>query len=378
MNNAKELIKPFSDFNKSISENLWKLKEETGKNMIGYDCSYVPVEMILAADMIPVRMLSHPQSITLADASIQSFACNICRSYLDQLLKGQLQYLDGLVTPKVCDTLQYAHDIQRQHKCVDFDYFLQLPGETSSDASKTWWEHELKSFKEVLESFSGNKITDGKMSEAIDFMNNIRQTLRDIYKIRREKKPAVYGYQVLEVILAGLTAPTNDYKVKLEKFRDDLLELDEIPGDNIRLMLIGSTIDFTEMEIMKEFESSQGIFITEETCTGTRWIMRDIDTSGDSFNAILDRNWYSGFCAAKHPSSVRFDAIKKLAESGNVEGAVIILEKYCDPFGFAVPETKKIFKNMGLPTLIIEASEVGALGQVKTRAQAFFEMIRGV
>ena len=378
MKNANELIKPFSDFNMSVSENLWKLKEDTGKKMIGYDCTYVPVEMILAADMIPVRMLSHPQTITLADASLQSFSCNICRSYLDQLLKGELKYLDGLVTPKVCDTLQYAHDIQRQNKCVDFDYFLQLPAETSSDASKAWWEDELIAFKEALENFSGNRITEKKMLEAIKFMNNIRKTLRDIYKIRSEKKPAIYGYQVLEVVLAGMIAPTKDYQLKLEQFRDDLLELDEISEDKIRLLLIGSSVDFTELELLKEFESSQGIFVTEETCTGTRWIMRDIDTSGDPFTSILYRNWYSGFCSAKYPSHVRFDTIKKLAESGKVEGSVIILEKYCDPFGFAVPDTKKTLNDMGIHTLIIEASEVGALGQVKTRAQAFFEMIRGV
>ncbi|MDX9787890.1 MAG: 2-hydroxyacyl-CoA dehydratase family protein [Desulfobacterales bacterium] len=378
MNNANELIRPFSDFNKSISENMRKLKEETGKKMIGYDCTYVPVEMILAADMIPVRMLSYPQTITLADASLQSFSCNICRSYLDQLLRGQLQYLDGLVTPKVCDTLQYAHDIQRRHRCVDFDYFLQLPAETSSDASRAWWEQELKLFKEALENFSGNKITDEKLADAIKLMNKIRKTLRDIYRIRVEKTPAIYGYQVLEVILAVMQAPSSDYVLKLEKLRDDLQEMEEISRDKIRLMLIGSTIDFTELELLKEFESSKGIFVTDETCTGMRWIMKDADTSGDPFRSILDSNWYSGFCAAKYPSDIRFDNIKKLAETAKVEGAVIILEKYCDPFGFAVPDTKKLLNNMGIKTLFIEASEVGALGQVKTRAQAFFEMIGGV
>jgi benzoyl-CoA reductase subunit C len=132
------------------------------------------------------------------------------------------------------------------------------------------------------------------------------------------------------------------------------------------------------MEMLEEFEKTGGVFVTDDMCTGTRWIYREVETNKDPFGAIVDRYHYSGFCAAKYPTSTRFENIKKLAKEYKVQGAVVILEKFCDPFGFANPDTEKMLKEMGIPVLMLESAEVGALGQARTRAQGFFEMIKGV
>jgi benzoyl-CoA reductase subunit C len=378
MKETSELIKEFVDFNKNASEKLQELKEKTGKKMIGWTCNYVPTELILAAGMIPVRLLSRPYSITLADASLQSFACNISRSYLDQLLKGQLKYLDGIVTPKVCDCLWMGHDIQKRHNCCTLSHYIQMPGEVASAPSKIWWENDLVLFKKALEDFGGKEITDQSLKEAIELTNTTRRLLKKLYDLRKESNPPLYGHQVLEVVLAGMMAPTEEYNVKVEQLLNDLSGTEKISKEKVRLMVIGSSIDFTEMEMLEEFEKTGGVFVTDDMCTGTRWIYREVETNKDPFGAIVDRYHYSGFCAAKYPTSTRFENIKKLAKEYKVQGAVVILEKFCDPFGFANPDTEKMLKEMGIPTLMLESAEVGALGQARTRAQGFFEMIKGV
>jgi benzoyl-CoA reductase subunit C len=143
-------------------------------------------------------------------------------------------------------------------------------------------------------------------------------------------------------------------------------------------MLIGASIDFTKMGILEEFEKTGGVFVADDMCTGSRWVYRDINTDGDPLPAVMERYLYPGFCAAKYPNDVRLDNIKKMAEAYKVQGAVIIFEKYCEPFGFLNPITEKMLKEMKIPTLVIESGEVSALGQVSTRAQGFFEMITGV
>jgi benzoyl-CoA reductase subunit C len=378
MGDVSELIREFVDFNKHTPEKMRELKEKTGKKMIGWTCNYVPTELIMAAGMIPVRILSRPDSITLAEASLQSFACNVSRSYLDQLLKGQLDYLDGVVTPKVCDPLMYGHDMQQRHRCCEYSHFIQMPAELESAPAKVWWENDVMLFKKSLEEFSGNKMTKESMKAAIDLSNKTRQLLRELYQRRKESNPPIYGHQVLEVVLAGMIAPGDEYNGKVEKLLQDLPEVEKVSADKVRLMVIGSTIDFTEMDLLEEFENTEGVFVTDDICTGTRWIYRDVAVDKDPVNAILDRYHYAGFCAAKYPSSIRFDNIKKLAREYTVQGAVIILEKFCDPFGFAEPDTERMLKEMQIPTLMIESAEVGALGQARTRAQGFFEMIKGV
>jgi benzoyl-CoA reductase subunit C len=233
-------------------------------------------------------------------------------------------------------------------------------------------------FKKSLEAFSGNTISEESMSAAIDLSNRTRHLLRELYRTRKEHSPPLYGHEVLHVVLAGMMAPGDEYNRRVEKLIKGLPDADKVSADKVRLMVIGSTVDFTEMDLLEEFENTEGVFVTDEMCTGTRWIYRDVAVDEDPVSAILERYHYAGFCAAKYPSSIRFDNIKKLAKEYDVQGAVIILEKFCDPFGFAEPDTERMLKEMHVPTLLIESAEVGALGQVRTRAQGFFEMIRGV
>lgn len=378
MSEANELIREFVDFNKDTPNHLRELKKKTGKKMVGWTCNYIPTELIIAAGIIPVRLLSRPSTITVADLSLQNFACNIARSVLDQLLKGELDYLDGIVTPKVCDTLIFTHDIQQRHNCCDFSHFVQMPGEVVSKSSKIWWQNDVLLFKRALEEFSGNEITEKSMEEAIEFCGTTRKLLRSLYELRKGSHPPLYGHEILQVVLAGMMAPTPEYHAKVKRLVDALPVSPKKNANKVRLMVIGSTIDFTEMALIEEFEKEKGIFVTDDMCTGTRWIYRDVEAGKDPLAAITDRYHYAGFCAAKHDSNVRMENIRKLAQAYKVEGAVVILEKFCPPFGFSYPDTKMMFKEIGIPTLLIESAETEALGQSKTKAQAFFEMIRGV
>jgi benzoyl-CoA reductase subunit C len=378
MGHTDTLIQEFIDLNTTTNETMHELKRRTGKKMIGWTCNYVPTELILAAGMIPVRILSRPKSITLAEGSLPSFCCNIARSYLDQLLMKELDYLDGVVTTKVCDCLQYCHEAQKKHGCSSYAHYLQMPADTVSMAARIWWENDLKGFIRSLEEFGGNTVTEKSLKEAIELSNATRSRLRDLYKLRGGKNPPIYGHQVLHVVLAGMMAPTSEYNQQVEKLLAGLRETEGVGKDKIRLMVIGSTIDFTEMEILQEFEKEGGVFVTDDMCTGSRWIFRDVEMDKDPLDAITDRYHHAGFCAARYPSDARFGNIRKMIEDNNVQGIVIILEKFCDPFGFINPDTEKIFREMNVKTLLIESAETSTTGQVRTRAQGLFEMIRGV
>jgi benzoyl-CoA reductase/2-hydroxyglutaryl-CoA dehydratase subunit BcrC/BadD/HgdB len=50
--------------------------------------------------------------------------------------------------------------------------------------------------------------------------------------------------------------------------------------------------------------------------------------------------------------------------------------KFCDPFGFEVPARKAYYESIGVPLLCLEdLYSAGTIGQLKTRIQAFLEMI---
>ena len=72
----------------------------------------------------------------------------------------------------------------------------------------------------------------------------------------------------------------------------------------------------------------------------------------------------------------RFADIGRYARSYGVDGAILYVYRYCDPFGFEVPARKAFYESIDVPLLHLESGySAGAIGQMKTRIQAFLEMI---
>ena len=69
-------------------------------------------------------------------------------------------------------------------------------------------------------------------------------------------------------------------------------------------------------------------------------------------------------------------SIGPMVKEFKVDGAILYVYKYCDPFGFEVPARKAYYKSINVPLLHLEdVYSAGTIGQLRTRVQAFLEMI---
>ncbi|MFQ5852273.1 MAG: 2-hydroxyacyl-CoA dehydratase, partial [Candidatus Binatia bacterium] len=94
-------------------------KERTGGKVIGTFCTYVPEEILAAANMLPARILgSHePQDVT--EPHIFGMFCPFCRDALAQGLKGRFNYLDGVVLAHSCIHFRQTFNSWRIHLPVE-------------------------------------------------------------------------------------------------------------------------------------------------------------------------------------------------------------------------------------------------------------------
>ena len=53
----------------------------------------------------------------------------------------------------------------------------------------------------------------------------------------------------------------------------------------------------------------------------------------------------------------------------------MLLEKFCHPHEWDAPTIEKGLKDVGVPTLILEVDVTVPRGQIRTRVEAFLEMI---
>jgi benzoyl-CoA reductase subunit C len=64
-----------------------------------------------------------------------------------------------------------------------------------------------------------------------------------------------------------------------------------------------------------------------------------------------------------------------MAKDHNVEGAIVIQQKFCDPHECDIPAIRKALEENDIPTLFLEFDVTVPIGQFKIRVEAFLETL---
>ncbi|MEE9201877.1 MAG: 2-hydroxyacyl-CoA dehydratase family protein, partial [Dehalococcoidia bacterium] len=65
-----------------------------------------------------------------------------------------------------------------------------------------------------------------------------------------------------------------------------------------------------------------------------------------------------------------------LARDYGVQGAIFVQEKFCDPHAADFPALRAALEKVGIPSLRLEVDITTPLGQLRTRIEAFLEMLK--
>src|SRR3990170_1771764 len=103
----------------------WKAR--TGGKVFGYMCTYVPQELIYAANILPVRVLGSREPQDVSESHIHQMFCPFCRDVLAQGLQGRYDYLDGMVMAQTCLHMHQAFNIWQLYRPLPYSYFLYVP-----------------------------------------------------------------------------------------------------------------------------------------------------------------------------------------------------------------------------------------------------------
>ena len=74
-----------------------ELKERKGRGIVGCFPMYVPEEIVHAAGLIPVVIWRGNESVTWGHAHVPPYDCGIVRSFVDDAVRGRLDFMDGMV-----------------------------------------------------------------------------------------------------------------------------------------------------------------------------------------------------------------------------------------------------------------------------------------
>lgn len=351
----------------------WKEKNPDGK-IIGYFCTYVPEEILYAGNILPVRILGSHEPQNLTEPHIFGMYCPFCRDCLAQGLAGKYDYLDGIMIAQSCLHIRQAFASWAIHIPVDYQYYLPMPNNTQTPLSIKFLRGEYIEFKKSLERWLRRDIRDEDLEMGISIMNQNRRLLRNIYETRKENPPSITGLEAMEIVVSGQIIDKREHNRILEEIMKVLPERRSDRAQGKRLMILGSEND--DRIFVKMVESVGATIVIDDHCTGSRYFWKEVEPEGDLLNSIAKRYIERPWCPSKDwPERRRLGHVLQLAKDWNVNGAIIIQQKFCDPHEMDIPAQKRYLNEHGIPTLILELDVTVPLGQFRIRVEAFLEML---
>jgi benzoyl-CoA reductase subunit C len=349
-------------------------KERTGGKVIGCFCSYVPEELLVAANILPVRVLgSHePQNVT--EPHIFGMFCPFCRDVLAQGLKGRYSYLDGITLSQSCLHLRQAYTSWKMHVPVPFNHYLYMPNKVQTPFAKPYLAGELAKYKSALEELVEHEITADDLDRGIQTLNRNRRLMHEIYEFRKMDPPLVTGLEAMYMTTSSMWVDKEEHSAEIERVLAQLPERQMDRNNGARLMIVGSEND--DISFINMVESVGATIVIDDHCTGSRYFWNETIPEKDRLAAIADRYVKRPACPTKDwEERTRFPHILKLAKDFNVQGAILIQQKFCDPHECDIPMLKKYLNENDVPTLFLEFDVTVPLGPFRIRVEAFLEMI---
>ena len=352
------------------------LKRESGQPVIGYLCCFAPPEIISAAGAIPYRITGRPGEPTAeADAYMEPYGCTYVRNVFTQGLKGNLDFMDGLVVSHSCDMIQRLYGIWTYYHPFPYSRLFNVPHQVTPWAER-FYKRELDFFKESLEQFTGQKVTDEKLRREIELTNSNRALIRELYRHRLVNPPLIKGSEMLSLLLAGGVLPPEEFHKLLQEALQEVEKRGPDRPARPRLLVWGSLLD--DIAFYQMIEEAGGDVVSDDTCIGFRLFEKDIAL--EELNEGLKEHYFVDFQCPRTdrgPGTGRFNYILDRAREYNIDGVVSYIISFCDPHKFDYPDLRDYLKEADYPMLLIDDNySFAPAGTIATRLEAFVEMLK--
>ena len=358
--------------------------QKKGGKVFGTFCVYVPDEIVFAADAIATGLCGGSQFwVPGGEKVLPTNTCPLIKASVGARIDRTCPFFriaDMYVGETTCDGKKKAWEILAEDVPV---HVLNLPQMKRAKDVQAWAE-EIETFKNIVEEFTGNKVTADKLAESIKLINNKRKALERLYDLRKNETLPISGCDALLISQiafyddpARFTQMTNKLCDELEKRVADGVSV--VPAGTKRIMLTGTPLAIPNWKLHNIVETSGAAVVCEEMCTGTRYFEKLVDESGttleEQYQALANR-YMNINCACFTPNSGRIDDILRLAKEYKVDGIIDVNLKFCNLYDTEGYFVERAMKEAGIPVLGIETDYTDSdAQQLRTRVSAFIEML---
>ncbi len=348
-----------------------------GQKIVGYFCKYVPEELIHAAGFVPYRMraVGNTGSV-LADTYFSKTHCSFVRRCFDKMLRGDYDFLDGIVFANGCDHSRRIYDLWKHARPGKGRAYIVPTPHAMGWAYGAEYGRELEKFKIFLEDMRGSQISDDEVTDAVDLYNRRAQLLADVDALRKSRPSFVSGTEMLTLLLAVTAIPVDTAIELLTAAYQQISTRSGPSSDLVRVMHHATMTE--ETDHLGTIEGMGIRIVAERNCLASLIGQRRLASSATPLLALA--NAYLGQMSCPRMMDDHAQRCKQFFEDiAKYQINAIVFEKleFCsvalgDTFILSTEAKKR-----HIPYVILHRElNDGAVGQMKTRVQALIELVR--
>lgn len=354
---------------------------QKGGKVVGTFCVYVPDEILNALGVIGVGLCGGSQFwIEDGEKVLPRNLCPLIKAFVGAKISATCPYFqscDLLVGETTCDGKKKAYEILSEYTPT---YVMELPQMKREKDIKDW-EEEIKRFIKEIENLTGNKLTYENLKNSIKLVNRKRRALKRLYELRKNNPSPISGLDALLVSQIAFYDDIERFTENVENLCDELeKKLDNLKQNNKkRLLVTGTPMAIPNWKLHHIVENLDAQIVVEETCTGTRYFENEVSEDGQTLDDLI-RNIAERYmkinCACFTPNEGRIEDIIRLAKEYKVDGVIYYNLSFCQPYSVEYKKVEKALNDENIPVILIETDySTEDVGQIKTRIEAFLEMI---
>jgi len=391
-NRAKgmEYFDRIADFFGQREKEIREFKAQGGK-VIGFACMFTPIELILAAGAIPVRIDSGfytPSKI--GDQIVPVEVCPVVRSMIGLAMANLYPYLemcDAIISPNTCDGKTKACEILSDAFPV---WEMNVPKIKDTSHAKEYWLAQVREVKAKIEKLTGRPITAKAMRSSIEMTLKATEASRRLQELRKGP-PVISGRDAMLVDQMSFYDDIRRWTEKTNTLCDELesnikQQLYVAAPDTPRILLTGSPMiwpDCWKTPNLIEESKPRGLIVADEFCSGSRVFFDPVGvdeaTSGDMLKAIAQRYVMPCTCpcfTSEDGNRDRVDKLLTMIKDYQISGVIYHVIRGCHLYAMEYMRLKRLLEKENIPMYYLDTEYSREdSGQIKTRIEAFLEML---
>nr|WP_073295514.1 double-cubane-cluster-containing anaerobic reductase [Parolsenella massiliensis] len=367
-----------------IKEMLDKKAAGEATKIVGSFCLYVPEEIVLAVDGIPVGLCSGADWATdKVEEHLPRNTCPLIKSFAGFKLGQVCPYIESsdlVVGENTCDGKKKAYEFFATQKDM---YVVDIPN-VHNERTLEDWKAEVKKLAAKLEQECGVALTPERLAHAIHEVNEKRLALRRLAATRAADPAPISGLDSLLTVQAAFMDDTPRLTGAINAMAEECearVAAGEgaTPAGTKRILYTGTPMAVPNWKLYNIIEKAGGIVVGEECCTGSRYYKDLVEEDGTTVDEMLDRiaeRYFKISCAVFTPNDQRMEDIVTMARDLHADGIIDCSLQFCTLYEMEAFNVEKAAEEAGVLFMHITTDYAGEdAGQLQTRIEAFLETI---